>query len=126
MNIKISEKNIQILEKLSEERKCTKTFLINNAIEKAYSEEKNVFLTDENLDYIIDHFKKSKLGTQLRLNAREAAITGQIIIEMLNSICNFSQDVFTGTYDEASNIYLMSKNAIDEKIKEAKRKRGLI
>lgn len=81
------------------------------------------------LEYLFSQFekylKKSSYGINIRLNAREAAVDAQIIMEILNSILiSTNGDLqFHGTYDESHEIIKSSKEAVIQKIEKAKQDR---
>lgn len=127
MNIRITDENLKILEEISSKKGVSKSTLINNAISELYkSGNPDCRISDKELDYMIKYFEKSSLGINLRLNARESAINSQILIEMMNSICSTAAYKFANTNLKPSTIYKMAKEAVNFKIEEAKRKRGLL
>lgn len=127
MNLHITEENKLLLDEISEKKEVSKSVLVNKAIEEAYASRNSMCrLRDEELDYIINYFSKSSLGINLRLNAREAAVDTQILMEMANAYANDKPIKFASIFNRPSKLFLSAKNAVNFKINEAKKRKELL
>lgn len=124
------EKNIKSTNKLVNQ--ALRFFCENNG---ADNQEVFAKIKDDELDRILKKWEKSSYATQVRLNAREAAVDSQVLMEMMNSLIfcleeNFSRITTRGKLfrfypilQKPHNISSNAKKAVNNKIAKAKQNR---
>ena len=119
------DENKAILRDLASRFNTTETKIINDAI-ASYASKDEVKITEREAELIVDALARSKWGTQIRLNAREAAIDAQVLLEMLNTISYSQYTKYFDTFKTPSPLYELSKAHVEDKINQAKAKRKLL